>query len=111
MRAVFAIAPALGQALTADSLRAIPIPVHILTGDADTIAPPGPNAERLAQVTPGAALTRLPLVGHYAFLAECTDAGRRAQAQLCGDAPGVDRAAVHQRAIELAARFFERTLK
>ena len=111
VRAVFAIAPALGHALTEDSLRAISIPVQIVTGDADPIAPPGPNAQRLASLVPAAALTRLPSVGHYTFLAVCTDAGRRAQAQLCGDAPGLDRAAVHQRTIELAARFFERTLK
>ena len=75
---MFAIAPALGHAPKEDSLRAISIPLHIVTGDADTIAPPGPNAQRLAQLVPGATLTRLPSVGHYTFLAVCIDAGRRA---------------------------------
>jgi predicted dienelactone hydrolase len=111
VRAVFAIAPALGQSLTEDSVRAISIPVHVVTGDADSIAPAGPNALRLASLVPGASLTRLPAVGHYTFLAVCTEAGRRTQAQVCGDAPGVDRGAVHQRTIELAAQFFERALK
>ena len=94
-----------------DSLRSISIPIHILTGDADRIVPVGPNAQRLAQLAPRAALTLLPSVAHYTFLAACTDAGRRAQPQLCGDAPDVDRNAIHQRTIDLAAQFFERTLK
>jgi predicted dienelactone hydrolase len=111
VRAVFAIAPALGPALKEESLHGISIPIHILAGDADQIVPIRPNAQRLAQYTHGAALTLLPSVGHYAFLATCTDAGRRAQPQLCTDVPEVDRDAIHRRTIELAAQFFERTLK
>ena len=111
VRAVFTIAPALGPTLKEDSLRRISIPIHILAGDADRLAPIGPNALRLAQLVPGAALTLLPSVPHYTFLAACTDAGRRAQPQLCGDPADVDRNAIHRRTIELAAQFFERTLK
>lgn len=111
VRAVFAIAPALGPALKEDSLRGISIPIQILAGDADRIAPIRPNAQRLAQLTRGAELTLLPSVGHYTFLATCTDAGRRVQPQLCADAADVDRDAVHQRTIELASVFFARTLK
>jgi predicted dienelactone hydrolase len=111
VRAAFAIAPALGPAFKIDSLRGISIPIQIVAGDADQIVPVRPNAQRLAQLTPGATLTLLPGVSHYTFLASCTDAGRRAQPQLCADAPDVDRDAIHARTIELAAQFFERTLK
>jgi predicted dienelactone hydrolase len=111
VRAVFAIAPALGPVLKEDSLRSLSIPIQILAGEADQIVPIGPSAQRLAQLTPRAALTLLPSVGHYTFLATCTDAGRRAQPQLCADSPDVNREAIHRRTIELAAQFFERTLK
>jgi predicted dienelactone hydrolase len=112
VRAVFAIAPALGPAFVPDSLRAIKIPVAIVTGDTDPLLPLAANAQALAKQVPGASLTIVPGgVGHYTFLAICTDAGRKAQAQLCTDNAGVDRAAVHQRAVDLASAFFERTLK
>jgi predicted dienelactone hydrolase len=111
VRAAFAIAPALGPALKPESLQRVSVPIHIVAGDADRIVPIRANAQRVAQVTRGAALTLLPGVGHYTFLATCTDAGRRAQPQLCADGPDIDRNAIHQRTIELAAQFFERTLK
>jgi predicted dienelactone hydrolase len=111
VRAAFAIAPALGPALTDDSLRRITIPIHVLAGDADQIAPIRPNAQRLAQLTRGATLALLPGVGHYTFLAACADAGRRAQPQLCADTAGVDREEIHRRTIELAAQFFDRHLE
>jgi predicted dienelactone hydrolase len=111
VRAAFAIAPALGPALIPDSVRRVSIPIHILAGDADQIVPVRANAQRLAQLTRGATLTLLPGAAHYTFLATCTDAGRRAQPQLCADAAGVDRDAIHQRTIDLAADFFERNLE
>jgi predicted dienelactone hydrolase len=108
---VYAIAPALGPAFIPDSLQRISIPVAILAGEDDRIVPAKANAQRLASAIPGARLTLLPGgVGHYTFLATCTDNGRRAQPQLCSDAITIDRQAVHQRAIENAVEFFDRTL-
>ncbi len=111
VRAAFAIAPALGPAFTADSLKAISIPIQIVAGEADEIVPVAANARRLAETTPGAALTLIPGAGHYTFLATCTDAGRRDRPQLCTDGAGVNREAVHQRTVEQAASFFDRTLR
>jgi hypothetical protein len=69
------------------------------------------NAQRLAQFTRGVTLTLLPGAGHDTFLATCADAGRRAQPHLCIDAPGVDREDIYSRTIDLAAQFFDRSLK
>jgi predicted dienelactone hydrolase len=111
VRAVFAIAPALGPALVPDSLSRISIPVEIVAGDDDRIVPIGSNAQLLARSTRRATLTLLPQVGHYTLLASCTDNGRSAQPQLCADRAGLDREAVHKRTSDMAVRFFDRTLR
>jgi predicted dienelactone hydrolase len=107
IRAVFAMAPALGPAVTADSLGKIAIPLAIVAGQSDTIVPVDPNAKYYAAAIPHAELTILPGgVGHYTFVDECTDAGRASRPQLCVDRPGVDRAQVHDAAVDLAVKFF-----
>jgi len=108
---VFAIAPAGGPAFILDSLRHITTPTAIVAGRADSTAPIRSNAQRLGRTIPKARLTLLPAVGHYTFLATCTEAGRAAQPQLCADAPGVDRDVVHEGVATRAAQFFDEALK
>jgi predicted dienelactone hydrolase len=107
VRAAFAIAPALVQALDRDSLARLHVPVHILLGDADTVAPPMTNGLVAAAAIPNAELERLPGVGHYDFLAACTDAGKAALPVCKTDVPQAD---THRRAISAAEAFFSRTL-
>ena len=111
IRAVFAIAPALGPAFIPQSLRRITTPVAIVAGPDDQIVPIRSNAELLANLTMRASLTLLPGVGHYTFLATCTEAGRVAQPQLCTDGRGIDRATIHQRVAEHASQFFDNILR
>jgi len=49
IKAVFALAPAIGQGFTIESLNSIKVPVQIVVGDADIIAPMEPNAEHLSK--------------------------------------------------------------
>jgi predicted dienelactone hydrolase len=112
VRAVFAIAPALGPAFTAESLMEITTPVAVAAGQADAIVPVGSGARYIAGNIPRAQLTLFRGgAGHYTFLDLCTDAGRETLPQLCVDAPGVDRAAVHDAVIALATGFFAANLK
>jgi len=112
VRAVLAIAPALGPALTPPSLAAIAIPVALVAATDDAVVQADLNAKFIAANIPHAQLTLLPGgVGHYTFLDVCTPAGRDALAQLCVDAPGVDRAAVHDAVIALATGFFAAHLR
>lgn len=107
IRAVFAIAPALGPAVTAESLKAIAIPVAIVAGEQDSIVPIDASARYYAAEIPRAELTIFPgAVGHYTFLDVCTDAGRSAIPPICVDQPSVDREAVHNATIDLATKFF-----
>jgi predicted dienelactone hydrolase len=110
VKAVFAIAPALGEAFAADSFADVHIPVALLAGAQDQAAPVATNILRIAGFIPAAQVTLIPGAGHYTFLDVCTPAGATVLPQLCGDGPGVDRAAVHAQAVETARAFFDREL-
>jgi predicted dienelactone hydrolase len=111
VRAVFAIAPALGPAFPAAGLRKISIPVQIVAGVDDDNVPVASSAKYFASHIHGAKLELLEGgVRHYEFLATCTPAGQKMLPQLCIGQPGVDREAVHAKVAAMAVRFFETQL-
>jgi len=110
IKAVFAIAPAVGQAFDAKSFADVSTPVELLAGDRDANVPVPTNAGHIASLLPNAELTLLPGAGHYTFLPVCGPAMVQTMPQLCADAPGIDRAAVHAAAIDKARTFFARVL-
>lgn len=111
VRAVFAIAPALGEDCSPASLAAITIPVSLVVGEADHAAPAATNAAVFARHIPNATLQILgDGVAHYTFLAEGTPQGQAILPDLTVDGPGVDRAAVHQQVSTTAGQFFAATL-
>ena len=92
-------------------MQKINIPVEIIAGAADPIAPPVENAQYFAANIPGAKITILPGgVGHYTFLDVGAGAGKKQLPQFFVDNPGVDREAVHKQAAEMAADFFGKEL-
>jgi predicted dienelactone hydrolase len=107
VKAAFVMAPALVQSLDPDSLTGMRPPATILLGDADKVAPRATNGLVAAALIPGAKLTALPHVGHYAFLAECTPAGDATIAVCPTEVP---RAETHKTAIDDALAFFDATL-
>jgi predicted dienelactone hydrolase len=112
VKAVFAIAPALGFTLVQESLREIRVPVEIVVGGADPIAPAEENADYLRANIRGAREEVLPGgVAHYTFLDTCTAAGKQAVGVYCSDLAGVDRDKVHDDVAEEAVSFFVHALK
>jgi len=111
VHAIFAIAPAVGFTLTPDSLHAMRVPVEIVVGSADPIAPPKDNADYIRSHIRGAKETILPNVVHYTFLDTCTAAGKQQLGVFCEDPPNVDREAVHQQVDDMAVQFFDRALQ
>lgn len=107
VRAAFAMAPALVQALEPASLERMHTPVEIILGDADTVAPPITNGLVAAKMIPNVSLIRLPSVGHYDFLASCTESGRAIVPPCKISVPQID---THRQAIEAAEAFFGRQL-
>jgi predicted dienelactone hydrolase len=112
VRAVFAMAPGLGPAVTAASLATISIPVQLVAGESDRNVPVELNAKYFASKIPGAKLHIFPgKVAHYVFLDSCSGIGRKTQSMLCIDAQGVDRDAIHADTVRRALRFFRVALE
>lgn len=110
VRAILAIAPALGPALIPQSLHDITVPVAFIAGFGDPVLPVDDNVIPDALAIPDAELTILPKpAGHYTFLTDCAQAGRERFHAICDDA-GPSRQALHERALSLARSFFERAL-
>jgi predicted dienelactone hydrolase len=111
IRAIYAIAPSVGESLTLESLRKIAIPSRFVYGTADVTVIPPSNALRIAGAIPNATTLVIPDASHFVFFAACTPAGKVAAARVCTDAATVDRAAVHKQVAEDATAFFESALK
>jgi predicted dienelactone hydrolase len=106
IKAAFATAPSLGEAFDANSFAEVHIPIALVAGTADVIAPVKTNIARTAVFLPAASVTMLPGAGHYTFVDVCVPAMVESAALVCKDGPGVDRAAIHARTLALARRFF-----
>ena len=112
VRAVFAIAPAMGMAFTDESLRAMRLPVEMVVGKEDPIAPARENDDWIRLNVRGARETILPHgVMHYTFLDTCTPEGKSKLATYCADNTGVNRDAVHAQVSEMAVKFFDKALR
>jgi len=106
VRAAFAIAPAIVQALPPEGLAKIKVPVAIILGDADPVAPPATNGLVAAKAIPHAELKVLPGVGHYDFLSTCTPAAK--DVPIC--TAKVPQDPTHAAAVDMALAFFKRML-
>lgn len=115
VRAVLALAPALGPGMDLESLRAIQTPVQIIATRDDEILPFAQHALHYAETIPQAELLALPAGGHFLFMAECNRIGVLVtwfhRFDLCGRRAGVERARVHAQIAETALAFFEAALK
>jgi predicted dienelactone hydrolase len=111
IRAIFAMAPALGPAFAPDSLAKISIPTQIVAGAVDTTVPPDSSAKFFAAHIPGAQLTIYQAVGHYTFLATCAELGNRTNPRMCIDQAGILRDEIHAQTAVMAWKFFETNLK
>jgi predicted dienelactone hydrolase len=104
VRAAFAMAPAIVQAIDPASLAAMNTPVAIILGDIDPVAPPHTNGGAAARAIPRAQLKVLPGVGHYDFLSTCSPPARQA-VPLCRNI-AVPQGQSHFEALQMALNFF-----
>ncbi len=108
IKSFVAIAPALAQAFTDESLRKVAAPIAIIGASADIVAPIETNAGRLSGKIFDAQLSTIEGATHYSFLDECTPRARRFL-PVCKDGAAA-RADVHEAAAKIAIEHFRRTL-
>ena len=108
IRAIAAIAPAMGRAIAAGSLGQVRIPTRLFVGSLDEQVPPD-LVKTMAAGIVQAHLTILPNAAHYTFLAECTWRGRWF-VPLCHEPGGANRAAVHDDVASAIVEFLQATL-
>ena len=109
VRAVLLLAPAIVQAFAPEQLRAVQLPVVIVQGEADEVAPPATNGNAAAAQLPTATLRALPAVGHYDFLSACTPLALQRLPALC--ATTVAKAQTHDVVVSEALRLFGDALR
>ena len=110
VRAAFAMAPGDIQGFGMDEagLRQMAIPAYVIVGAGDTTTPPDDNARFAAKHIPHAQLDVMPgPVNHEIFDNECDQVGRDNYPEACNDAPGVDRAKLHEHIGNAALQFFD----
>ncbi len=107
IKAAFVMAPAAVQALTEESMRGILLPVSVVVGDGDNVAPASTNALYAHSAIKNSGYNVLPKVGHYTFLSECTKLGKRFLKDLCEDHKGE----VHENVGAKAVSFFDSVFK
>nr|WP_259295229.1 alpha/beta hydrolase [Paraburkholderia sp. DHOC27] len=110
IKAVFAIAPALGEAFDATSFAEVDIPVLLAAGTQDPVAPVATNIQRIAGLLPRAQVNMAPGAVHYTFMDDCLPRAADHLAMLCKDPEGVNRDAVHAQTIAWALGFFTTAL-
>ena len=111
IKAIFAMAPAVGPAITEDSLKSITVPVLITASKDDELVLPEFHALRYANHIPGSELELLEIGGHFIFL-ECNIVTHVAdwfikELDLCGKAFNVDRGKIRREVADSAIKFFE----
>lgn len=109
VRAVFLMAPAMVQAFDPGELAQLEAPLSVVVGEADAIAAPASNSKVIAEANDNVRLQVFPLVGHYDFLADCTELGRERVGKLCE--VKADKQATHYATIELAKSLFDSALR
>ncbi len=110
VKAVAALAPAISQALTEESLRDITIPYFTIVGDMDQTAPPTTNADRHAKYIPASRIHYLPNSDHYVFLNSCNRRGKRF-VPLCKEPKDAPRVLAHKETIERVTNFLNESLR
>jgi predicted dienelactone hydrolase len=112
IRAVFAMAPAVGQGFDAAGLAPVRVPVQIVAGVNDEQVPFAMNAQHYASLIAGSRLTALDSGGHFVFMPLCNGMGLQVAREVCTDIkPSVDRKGIHERVSQLAVAFFGEQLR
>jgi len=111
IKAAFILAPAVAQSLRKESLQNITVPVSVVVGSIDQVAPAKTNGKRISKLIKNAEYSELEKVNHYTFLSTCTDLGVKYLKELCGEHQDLVREKIHESTSQKAVDFFDSVLK
>ena len=114
IKSVFSMAPAVGSAITKESLTEIELPVFIIASKDDELVSPNYGAIRYAENIPLSDLVLLPSGGHFIFL-ECNAITTvvdwfNSELDLCGTQFNLDRDGIRKMVSAKAVSFFNDNL-
>ena len=114
IKSVFSMAPAVGPAITKESLAEIELPVFIIASKDDELVSPNYGAIRYSENIPLSDLVLLPGGGHFIFL-ECNAITAvvdwfNSELDLCGTQFNVDRDGIRKMVSAKAVSFFNDSL-
>ena len=107
IKAAFVLAPAVIQAIRKESLQKIDVPISVVVGSIDQVAPAKTNGQRVSKLMGNSEYSELEKVGHYTFLSNCTDLGFKYLKELCGDHEDIVRKKIHSDVSQKALDFFD----
>ncbi len=111
LRAAFVMAPGFGFLFDREGLAGVDVPVRLYRAEHDDVLRHPWHAQRIADNLPRPPeYAVIGNAGHYVFLVPCAPEVAARNALICGDPPGVDRAAVHRQLNDEMVDFFRRTL-
>lgn len=111
IRAGFAMAP-LSLIFDQAGLSDVRAPVFLYAAERDDVLLPDSNARAIKPWLPNlVAYREVPGAGHFVFLAPCSPELTKKIPEICIDAPGIDRVAVHRQVAADAIGFFDAQLK
>lgn len=108
IKAAFVLAPAVVQAINKESLKNISVPISVVVGSIDRIAPAKTNGKVVSKLMGNSQYSELEKVGHYTFLSNCTGLGFKYLKELCGDHKSIVRDKIHSDVSQKAVDFFDR---
>jgi predicted dienelactone hydrolase len=111
IKSAVALAPAVGQGFDEKGLSKINIPVLIVATKTDEITPYSSNAGVYIKHIKNSKSTIIETGnrGHFIFMSRCNLLGKVVASQICDDAPGINRSAIHENIAKLIFDFFEKT--
>jgi predicted dienelactone hydrolase len=110
VKAAFVMAP-FGLVFDKAGLAHIDRPVFLYYGQADQVLLPKYNVLHIAPLIRTLAGVRaIPKAGHFVFVSPCSPALTKRLPDICKDAPGVDRVAVHRQIDADALMFFRKVI-
>lgn len=111
VRALVLWAPGFGYAFDRDALAKVHVPILLYRPSRDDLVPHPWGAERIAQFLPTRPDYRvIEGAGHFVFFAPCPWLMSLTAWQVCRDASGIDRGAIHERLNAEMVAFFRQSL-